>query len=240
MLVSQWEIPSESVHVVHPGVDTEFFSPAQRDPEARRRLGWDERPVVLTVGRLQKRKGHDQLIRAIGQIRRFIPEVLYSIVGAGEERQTLEKIVGAGGLANHVQFLGEPSDDVLLTCYRQCDVFALPNRQCGRDIEGFGMVLVEAQACGKPVIAGASGGTAETMHIPETGRVVNCDGADDLAKLLIEWLANRSLLERMGTAARRWAVSHFDWSAVVRKAGTIFEGARSVRHSQAQLATVGQ
>ena len=69
------------------------------------------------------------------------------------------------------------ADDRLVQCYQQCDLFVLPNRQVGRDIEGFGMVLLEAQSCGKPVIAGASGGTAETMQPGETGYVVPCDAA---------------------------------------------------------------
>src|SRR5205814_10004845 len=108
-------------------------------------------------------------------------------------------------------FLGELDDATLLCCYQQCDLFVLPNRQVGRDIEGFGIVLLEAQACGKPVVAGASGGTAETMRIPETGRVVPCDHPDELAALVTELLADRARLARMGEAARRWTVERLDW-----------------------------
>ena len=89
-----------------------------------------------------------------------MPDILYAIIGAGEELEELERLVEREGLARHVAFLGECNDRDLIAAYQQCDLFVLPNRQVGRDIEGFGMVLLEAQACGKPVIAGASGGTA--------------------------------------------------------------------------------
>src|SRR5207245_855592 len=127
------------------------------------------------------------------------------------------------GLGEHIQFLGEVGDDELIRCYQQCDLFVLPNRQVGQDIEGFGMVLLEAQACGKPVIAGASGGTAETMRIPETGRVVACDGPDDLAAAVIELLSDRARLDRMGAAGRQWVAEHFDWGALSRQALELFE-----------------
>src|SRR5262249_3774313 len=126
---------------------------------------------------------------AMETIRNKTPRVLYAIVGAGEEGESLKALVAAKGLDEHVQFLGELGDEALVQCYQQCDLFVLPNRQVGRDIEGFGMVLLEAQACGKPVVAGASGGTAETMRIPDTGRVVACDRPDELAALVCELLA---------------------------------------------------
>jgi phosphatidylinositol alpha-1,6-mannosyltransferase len=110
----------------------------------------------------------------------------------------------------------------MVGCYQQCDLFVLPNRQVGKDIEGFGMVLLEAQACGKAVVAGTSGGTAETMRIPQTGRVVDCESSDDLAALVIELLHDPALRGRMGVEARAWVVSHFDWSAPGRQAAHLF------------------
>ena len=110
------------------------------------------------------------MIRALRQIRQSIPDVLYSIVGDGKERQRLEVLAPTKELRDHVQFRGEASDAEMIECYQQCDLFALPNREVAGEFEGFGMVLLEAQACGKPVLAGTSGGTSETMRIPETGR----------------------------------------------------------------------
>jgi phosphatidylinositol alpha-1,6-mannosyltransferase len=115
-------------------------------------------------------------------------------------------------------------DDRLVQLYQQCDLFMLPNRQVGRDIEGFGMVLLEAQSCGKPVIAGASGGTAETMRIPETGLAIPCDEPGNLAAAVVELLADPGRRARMGAAAREWVVERFDWGNLSRQAEALFWG----------------
>jgi phosphatidylinositol alpha-1,6-mannosyltransferase len=163
------------------------------------------------------------MILALHTIRRTIPDVLYSIVGDGEERAALEEMAARESLNEHVQFRGEPADEELIHCYQQCDLFVLPNRQVGRDFEGFGMVLLEAQACGKPVLAGGSGGTSETMCVPETGRVVPCDGPELLAAGVIDLLSDSARRKQMGEAARRWVVEHFDWSALSHQAQQLFD-----------------
>jgi phosphatidylinositol alpha-1,6-mannosyltransferase len=223
LLQEEWGLPDEQVRLMHPGVDTQRFTPAGRDPAVRAALGWGDRPVVLTVGRLQKRKGQDQMILALRTIRQVVPDILYAVVGHGEERTSLGELVAREGLGQYVQFLGQPNDEKLVQCYQQCDLFALPNRQVGKDIEGFGMVLLEAQACGKPVVAGDSGGTAETMRIPGTGRVVCCDGPHELAALVTELLADRDLLARMGMQGRQWVTEQFDWEVLSRQAESLFQ-----------------
>jgi phosphatidylinositol alpha-1,6-mannosyltransferase len=182
---------------------------------------------VLTVGRLQKRKGQDMMIRALRQIRATVPDVLYAIVGDGEERGALEQLTAAEGVQDSVRFHGEPSDSVLRQCYQQCDLFALPNRQVGEDIEGFGMVLVEAQACGKPVIAGKSGGTAETMRIGETGEIVDCRTPESLANSVSQLLANSNRLAALSDAARPWVIERFDWASLSQTARKLFRSKRS-------------
>jgi len=227
LLQQDWGLSRQRIRLMHPGVDCGRFVPALPDPVVRKRLRWDQRFVVLTVGRLQKRKGHDQMILAVKTIRRSISNVLYAILGDGEERPFLEKLAEQEGVAEHVQFLGELPEAELVPCYQQCDLFALPNRQVGKDIEGFGMVLLEAQACGRPVVAGASGGTAETMRIPQTGRVVGCDGPHELAALIIELASDPYRLGQMGKAARAWVAGHFDWTALSRQAEQVFQSTRN-------------
>ena len=167
------------------------------------------------------------LIRALREIRQFIPDVLYCIIGSGEERESLARLVNELQLADHVQFLDEVNDQTMICCYQQCDLFALPNRQVGRDIEGFGMVLLEAQACGRPVLAGASGGTAETMLVGETGCIVPCEAAEPLAHEIIRLLSNPFVLQRMGEAGRRWVISKFDWRRLACQAAELFGDHRS-------------
>ena len=218
----QWGLPAERVKLLHPGCDTKYFVPAARDMTVRNALGWGDRPVLLTVGRLQKRKGHDMMIRALSQVREAIPDVLFAIVGSGEELEPLQRLVESEGQQNHVLFHGKLADEQLRQAYQQADLFVLANRQIGTDIEGFGMVLLEAQACGRPVLAGDSGGTAETMSLGETGEVVNCDSPDQLALRLIRLLLDRDELERRGLAARTWVVEHFDWTALRQQAAEMF------------------
>lgn len=222
ILTDRWCLPSDRVHLLYPGVDTARFHPAPPDSELRAKLGWLDRRVLLTVGRLQKRKGHDVLISALPEIQKAIPNLVYAIVGNGEELESLERLVNEHQLQNVVQFLHQLNDTELIECYQQCDLFVLPNREIEGDIEGFGMVLLEAQACGKPVVAGASGGTAETMRIPETGLVVDCQGPDELAARLAELLGDPGRLEVMGREGRDWVVGKFDWQNLARQAERLF------------------
>jgi phosphatidylinositol alpha-1,6-mannosyltransferase len=221
ILRQDWAMPPHRIRLLYPGVDTQRFLPAARDPALRLRLGWGNRPVLLTVGRLQKRKGHDQMILALHSVRKAAPDILYAIVGDGEELDSLTELVAQERLQPHVQFLGELNEQELIHSYQQCDLFTLPNRQVGQDIEGFGMVLLEAQACGKPVVAGASGGTAETMRVPDTGRIVPCEVPDELARTVIDLLSDPARLDRMGRAARRWVVAQFDWQPLSQRAAEI-------------------
>lgn len=222
ILIDEWKLPEYKVVLLYPGVDTKRFVPASADAGEREKLGWIGRKVLLTVGRLQKRKGHDCLIKALKTIRLTHPDVLYAILGHGEELPHLKALAESEGVADLVQFIGEVNDENLLRCYQQSDLFVLPNRTIGRDFEGFGMVLLEAQACGKPVVAGDSGGTSETMRIPETGRVVNCDTPEPLAKLIIEMLADPARLQEMGVRGRAWVCEKFDWEALASQAAELF------------------
>ncbi|MCI0459252.1 MAG: glycosyltransferase family 4 protein [Gemmataceae bacterium] len=231
ILREEWNLPEQQLRVLHPGVDTTQFTPAAPDSLFRRAMGWEGRRVVLTVGRLEKRKGHDVMIKALTSLRRIVPKVLYAIIGNGEERESLERLVNELGVRDQVQFLGELNDQQLIRCYQQCDLFVLPNRQVGRDIEGFGMVLVEAQACGKPVVAGASGGTAETMEVSETGRVVCCDGPETISELLAQLLSDQGLLDEMGKAGRRMVMERFDWENLAQQAARTFGSVLNRSHN---------
>lgn len=220
---------ADTVRKMHPGVDTAYFTPKEKNEELCRQLGWSGRKVILTVGRLQKRKGHDHVILAMNQVLERIPNALYVIVGDGEERGALEKLVIAEHLQDHVQFMGKIDDATMLACYQQCDLFVLANREVDGDFEGFGMVLVEAQACGKPVIAGESGGTAETMSLGETGLLVDTERPKAIADAVIYLMINKKILESMGQRAVLWVRSSFDWNQLVIQADSIFAELESHR-----------
>jgi phosphatidylinositol alpha-1,6-mannosyltransferase len=204
LLLTDWKVPESKIRVVHPGVDIHFFTPG---PKTRKHSPF----TILTVGRLQKRKGHDILIRAMAEIVSINSEIQYRIAGSGEERSTLDILVAKHGLEKNVVFLGEISDLELLDEYRNCDLFVLPNRANGKDIEGFGMVLLEAQACGKPVIAGASGGTTEAVSDQESGFVLPCEGTELLVNEVLSIMSDAELRKEMGLKARSFASSNFSW-----------------------------
>ncbi|MDT0582625.1 glycosyltransferase family 4 protein [Brumicola blandensis] len=208
--------------ILHPGADCSRFVPAACDKAFRQKMGWHERKVILTVGRLQARKGHDKMIEAMQSILKQEPNALYCMVGSGSTKPYLEELIDQYGLTESVVFLDEISDQEMIQCYQQCDLFILPNRTIDNDIEGFGMVLVEAQACAKVVIAGDSGGTKETMLPNETGFVIDCTDAEIIASTIIELLGNSDKRERMGSKGREFVSSTFDWLPHVEKAKEIF------------------
>ncbi len=226
LLKQQWNVPDERLCVLNPGVDTRRFCPALRSDSVRQALGWGDRPVVLTVGRLQKRKGHDQMLRALPQMTSALPNVLYAIAGDGPEQQVLKGLTNELEITQHVQWMGRISDEQLIAAYQQCDLFALPNREIAGDFEGFGMVLLEAQSCGKPVLAGASGGTRETMIENETGCLVDIDSHVQLADKVSEMLSDPQRLNVMGTSARRWVMDRFDWESLSVQAQEVFKQRR--------------
>jgi phosphatidylinositol alpha-1,6-mannosyltransferase len=223
LLERDWRVPASRVVVLTPGVDIARFVPAGRDETVRAAFGWRDRLVVLTVARLQKRKGQDRMIEAIATLRSRLPSVLYAVVGDGEERAALRDQVDRAGLADRVQFLGALDDVSLVRAYQQCDLFVLPNRATDGDFEGFGMVLLEAQACGRAVLAGASGGTREALREGETGVLVDCADAGLLAEAVAALLSDEARRQRMGAAGRRLTEAVFDFDQLAAKAVPLLE-----------------
>lgn len=222
ILLNSWNTDPKKTFIVNPGVDTQVFVPAESDETIKTQLGWQQRPVILTVGRLQERKGHDILIQSLPAIIKQHPQVLYAIIGDGENKTSLQALVTSLQLDEHVMFMSELSDQQMIQCYQQCNLFVLPNRSVGPDIEGFGMVLVEAQACAKPVIAGDSGGTAETMLLNETGFIVDCTTTKDLPEKITLLLSDPKLADDMGLKGREHVVKTLDWENLTKQASDLF------------------
>jgi phosphatidylinositol alpha-1,6-mannosyltransferase len=210
------------IHVLHPGVNASLFVPAAVDNAFKQHMAWQGRKVIITVGRLQERKGQDMMIRATALLKYQFPEILYAVIGRGECLESLQALASELGLNDHVQFLTDVSDAQMIQCYQQSDIFILPNRTIGNDIEGFGMVLVEAQAFGKPVIAGDSGGTKETMRLNESGYVIDCTDPIMISKTVAKLLANPTRCTAMSKVGRQHVEAELDWQAHVQKAELLF------------------
>ncbi|GFJ85724.1 hypothetical protein Phou_099040 [Phytohabitans houttuyneae] len=162
------------------------------------------------MSRLVPRKGQDALIRALPSIRRRVPDAALLVVGGGPHRSTLEKL--AAGLPD-VIFTGSVPAEELPAHYAAGDVFAMPcrTRNRGLDVEGLGIVYLEASATGLPVVAGDSGGAPDAVREGETGYVVGGRDLDAIADRVASLLSDRDLARRMGTAGRAWVEREWRW-----------------------------
>jgi phosphatidylinositol alpha-1,6-mannosyltransferase len=207
-----------------PGVDTDRFAPnevARAEMRARYRLG--ERPVVVCVSRLVPRKGQDMLIRALPSIRQRVPGAALVIVGGGPYRSNLHRLAHSFGVAQHVVFTDGVPGDELPAHHAMADVFAMPcrTRGAGLDVEGLGIVYLEASATGVPVVAGRSGGAPETVIDGETGAVVDGWDVGAIAASVSDLLADPDRAAHMGAAGRRWVVDNWQWSTQAARLATL-------------------
>ncbi len=203
------------VEVVHPGVDIDEFTGSENaGADWREKEALHGKPVVLTVGRLDPRKNHAAILRAIANLRTKHPLLTYYIVGQGRHHSALQALTEQLGLTDCVVFAGSVDGAGKIAMLGACDVFAMPAVRDGTDVEGFGMVFIEAGACGKPVLAGKEGGQAEAVMAGETGLVV--DGNDDVAvtEALDRLLTDKMLAGRLGTAGRQHA-EQLDWQRIM-------------------------
>ena len=196
-----------------PGVDVDKFRPDIDGATVRERYGLGARPVVVCVSRLVPRKGQDTLIRAFPDVVRQVPDAMLLIVSGGPYRDKLKALARDSGVGEHIVFTGSVPYDELPTYYAAGDVYAMPCRTRGRvlDVEGLGIVYLEASASGKPVVAGDSGGAPDAVLDGETGYVVGGRDITTLAKRLVELLDDRGLALRMGAAGRAWTEAEWRW-----------------------------
>lgn len=213
----------EKIRVLHPGVDTDKFKPAELDPEFREKMGWTGKRVILTVGRLQQRKGQDRMIEAMAEIKKTVKEAYYAIIGSGEDYERLSKLIQQHQLEDDVTIYPNMTDKQMLCCYQQCDLFILPNRTVGADIEGFGMVLIEAQACGIFTLTGRSGGTSEAICSNTTGKVIQCEDIEQLADEVCLALDNIEYTQKSKNDSYLTVEEKFGWASHAVKASKIFD-----------------
>jgi phosphatidyl-myo-inositol dimannoside synthase len=215
-LLEEMGVQPEKIHVIHPGVEATAFrigNDAARAVRQRHNLG--QSPVLLTVGRLQRRKGQDMVIRALPRVIKRFPDVMYVVAGTGEDQAFLQRLAGDVGVQDKVIFVGPVVDGEQAAYYAACDVFIMPNRQIGPDVEGFGIVFLEASAAGKPVIGGCSGGTGEAIRDGVTGIRVDGENVEAIAAAVIEILADPDKARAMGERGKQWVESAFTWESIV-------------------------
>jgi phosphatidylinositol alpha-1,6-mannosyltransferase len=196
-----------------PGVDPEAFHPDADGSATRARLGLVGRPVVVCVSRLMPRKGQDVLIRALPKVRMAVPDTALLLVGGGPDRTRLENLAADTGMGAHVVVTGSIPFAELPEHYAAGDVFAMPcrTRHLGLDVEGLGIVYLEASATGLPVVAGRSGGAPDAVLPGRTGEVVDGTDVAAVAAAVSGLLADPARARAMGLEGRRWVGREWTW-----------------------------
>ncbi len=199
----------------------------------RRKLGLNGKKVLLTLGRVVARKGYDTVLRALPEILRHVPNVVYVVAGDGPDLERLQNLVARGfmprsggtqdaALQNWVRFVGEISDEERAAYFALCDLFVMPSRQIGPEVEGFGIVYLEAALFGKPSIGGRSGGVPEAILDGKTGALVDPTDASAFARVAVQFLRDDRAREELGKNARARVLDEFTWEKQVEKLVTKF------------------
>jgi len=217
-LVRQAGVSPERIALVHPGCDVDRFRPRPARMDLRHALlgPRDRDRVLLTVGGLVARKGQDMVIQALPRLRQSIPDVTYLIVGDGPYRAQLETLAMSVGVRDHVVFAGMVSAEDLPDVYALSDVYVMPSREqlesC--DVEGFGLVFLEANACGKAVVGGRSGGIPDAVEDGVSGLLVDPHDPEDIANALRRILSDGDMALRLGEQGRLRVVREFEWKRI--------------------------
>jgi phosphatidylinositol alpha-1,6-mannosyltransferase len=202
-----------------PGVDEKTFHPGSGGDTVRARLGLTERSVVVCVSRLVPRKGQDTLIQAMPRVLDQVPDAVLLVVGGGPYENELRQLAETSGVADAVHFTGAVPWEELPGHFGAGDVFAMPcrTRRGGLDVEGLGIVYLEASATGLPVVAGDSGGAPDAVLHGETGWVVRGGAVEETAEYVSTLLKDPALRARMGERGRAWVLERWRWDALAEE-----------------------
>jgi phosphatidylinositol alpha-1,6-mannosyltransferase len=211
-------IDPKRITIIYPGVDVSVFRPGLDVSGLRESLGIaPDDKLVFSVGRLSRRKGFDQVIRAVARLRAENVPMHYVIAGIGEDADYLDGLILEHNLQGVAHRLGAVAAEDLPRWMNACCVFAMPNREINGDNEGFGMVFIEAAACGKSVVAGTAGGTAAAVADGVTGLRVGGDDVVAVTEALRQLLTDTVLAERMGQTGLERVRADFAWEQVALK-----------------------
>ena len=212
-----------------PGVDVDAFHPGVDGTAVRAKWGLSDRPVIACVSRLVPRKGQDMLIKALPAIRRRVPGAALLIGSGGPDRGRLERLAREQGVESDVVFTGSVPWAELPVLFAAGDVYAMPcrTRAGGLDVEGLGIVYLEASATGLPVVGGDSGGAPDAVREGETGYVVGGRDLTALTERLVELLSDPVKAKTMGAAGRAWVEQEWRWETQAARLGRLLDGEKS-------------
>ena len=215
--------PSKLVKIA-PGIDTDHFKPSD-GKYLRTKYNLADRPVIISVGRLVHRKGQDRLVEALPKVLEKFPETTLVFVGEGPHRKVLDELVEKNNLQNNVLFIGRIRYEELPKYISMGDLFAMPSRSrlFGLEVEGLGIVYLEASACGLPVIGGASGGAPDAVIDGKSGFVVDGNDLDQISNRCIQLLESAELRQSMGRFGREWVEENWRWEIWSKRFNELLE-----------------
>lgn len=219
-------VPCAVLERLPSGVDPALFRPGCGGHEVRRRHGLVDRPVVVCVSRLVPRKGQDVLIRALPAVRAAVPDAALLLVGGGPDAPRLHRLAAEHGVASHVVVTGSVPWEELPAHYDAGDVFAMPcrTRRAGLEVEGLGIVFLEASATGLPVVAGRSGGSPDAVLDGETGVVLDGTSVAAVADALVGYLTDPERARAAGEAGRAWVEREWRWDVLAQRLRGLLAG----------------
>ena len=201
-LIQQMQIDPEKIELIKNGVNLQEFQVKEKRQDLIDRYQLNGKKIILSVGRLVPRKGFDHTIKALPTILEKCPEAIYLLVGTGEYREELERLAKDNGVEDNVIFAGRISEEELTDHYNLCDIFVMPNRElANHDTEGFGLVFLEANACGKAVVGGRAGGAVEAVRDGQNGLLVHGENINEIAQAISKLLTEdefRKQIEKQG------------------------------------------
>ncbi|PIR93051.1 hypothetical protein COT99_02875 [Candidatus Falkowbacteria bacterium CG10_big_fil_rev_8_21_14_0_10_43_10] len=207
-------VNSGKVAVVNPGIEVRSMKSEVRSDELKKKYNLQGKKILLQVGRLVKRKGYDKVIETLPEVLKQVPNLVYIIIGDGPELDNIKYSIL--NIKDNVLILTDVNDEELEAWYDLCDIFIMPSRDMDGDFEGFGIVYLEANAHGKPVIAGDSGGVRDAVKDGVNGLLVNPENTEEIADAIIKLYKDDELRIKLGEQGREW-VKEFSWENKVKE-----------------------
>ncbi|MFA5118292.1 MAG: glycosyltransferase family 4 protein [Candidatus Omnitrophota bacterium] len=217
-LMRKFSYPRERISILHPGVDSDKFKPSGDGvEELRKKLGLEGKKIIMTISRLEKRKGQDMVVRSLPEIVAADKDVVYLLIGDGPYKSEVETIIQETKMQAYVRSFGYVRANELTLYYNLCDIFIMPNRELeDGDAEGFGIVFIEAGSCGKPVVAGRCNGALDAVEDGISGMLVDPYDPRDIAAKVSLLLKDDELRARLGENGRKRILERFQWDSNIK------------------------
>lgn len=219
-ILEMYPVDPRKIIVFPNGVDLSIFKPELETHSLKKKHNLTDEKIILTLARVVERKGHDKVIEAIPAVLKKIPNLKYIIAGSYENSyyNKLQHLIVDLKFTEVVIFTGYIHPNEIPDYYNLCDVYIMPSRELesSGDTEGFGITYLEANACGKPVIGGNSGGVSDAIVDGETGFLVNPTDVDEIANKLFLLLSDPELAQKLGKNGRDRIKKSYTWDIITR------------------------